>query len=879
MTMFHVNANLTHVALSSRARSLLANLVLGALLLPMLSPLSKTAYGVSSAIPPITATHDGHVRGSNANEASLEGIFLKNAHPTSITNNRFGYARFEYNPNYQWNSASFEMTVSANDGGENPDTWGSSMTTFNVDVWGLSAADWDNDSLLHNTAKDPDNDWGFTYSASNFPPTPNDTDDYLGAFAVPTRSDTKNETFSLANQALVDFLNDDADGEVTLFFIRSDQDDEANLLFHSLESTDFSGPRIVVPSESYTYTVSYDANGGSGTLPSPGTYTSGSSGYTVEAATNLTPPSGKAFVGWNTAADGNGDNFSVGSTYETAASVTLYAQYSASTQTVTFDANGGSGSMSDQTVNSGVATAINAHSFTRSGHSFSGWNTAADGSGTAYSNGANLTTSSDVTLFAQWTAVSVVTFDANGGSGSMSDQTVNSGVATAINAHSFTRSGHSFSGWNTAADGSGTAYSNGANLTTSSDVTLYAQWTVVDSSIGGSSGSDDPPPEAPVAKTPSTPTTPSLLPDLPQRGPNVDPVPRPVERLGLVFDPDAKSRATIGGRLSQLVGDRVTAGSLELRAQEFWVGMRLDNGVGAEVLTDTPSQSPELYIPQGQSAAVVGGGTFPGSFVQLFLPGSGDDFRELTRIPVNPDGTFDSGLSFESGALEMPVPIGRQVLQIVGYDEQGNQTVVDMTINIGQGVPAPEPNRQEGELPALAAGQSLATSGGIPETVSVTGIPETGSVFVEGSGWVASVSVDRDNGEVEMAEGTVMVRLNQSSVGTTSGSGFLPGTLATVWLFSEPTLMKTVKVDEHGEFSSEFLVDARLIGPGEHTLQVQGVGADGYIKAANLGVLVEQPVELTTESASSIFWWVLAALVLIGLVVVFWIAASRRRQA
>jgi len=151
--MFHVNANLTHVALSSRARSLLANLVLGALLLPMLSPLSKTAYGVSSAIPPITATHDGHVRGSNANEASLEGIFLKNAHPTSITNNRFGYARFEYNPNYQWNSASFEMTVSANDGGENPDTWGSSMTTFNVDVWGLSAADWDNDSLLHNTAK------------------------------------------------------------------------------------------------------------------------------------------------------------------------------------------------------------------------------------------------------------------------------------------------------------------------------------------------------------------------------------------------------------------------------------------------------------------------------------------------------------------------------------------------------------------------------------------------------------------------------------------------------------------------------------------------------------------------------------------------------
>jgi len=179
---------------------------------------------------------------------------------------------------------------------------------------------------------------------------------------------------------------------------------------------------------------------------------------------------------------------------------------------------------------------------------------------------------------------------------------------------------------------------------------------------------------------------------------------------------------------------------------------------------------------------------------------------------------------------------------------------------------------------ALTAGQSLATSGGIPENVSVTGVPEIGNVVVEGSGWVVSVNADRENGVVENVDGDMLVRLNQSSVGTTLGNGFLPGTLATVWLFSEPTLMTTVTVDDNGEFSAEFLVDARSIAPGEHTLQVQGVGSDGFIKAANLGVLVEQPVEVTAESASSLLWWIGGAF-LVAVVLVVSLFARTRRNA
>ena len=389
---------------------------------------------------------------------------------------------------------------------------------------------------------------------------------------------------------------------------------------------------------------------------------------------------------------------------------------------------------------------------------------------------------------------------------------------------------------------------------------------------GGASGDSGTP--APEVVTPAVTPRPAVVVPV---VPNTDPVPRPVERLGFVFDPNAPARASIAGSASNLSTTLDGVGGLSVVTGAFQFGVRLAEPDGDDVQTDTPSQSPELLIPRGAAVATSGDGAYPGSFVQVWLPGDGGDSRELARIPVRSDGTFTSDLRFEAGSMEMPVPVGRQVLQVVGYDEQGNQTVVDMTVNVGQGVPAPEPNRQVGELPVLSLGQSLSTSGGIPETVVVTALPDVGSVVVEGSGWTVSVNADRDNGVVENSDGSLLVRLGQSSVGDTVGTGFMPGTLATVWLFSDPTVMATVTVDDSGGFSAEFLVDARLIAPGEHTLQVQGVGADGYIKAANLGVLVEQPVEVTSESASGVLWWVASGLLLFLLVLFFVIVARRRR--
>ncbi|MFZ1651905.1 MAG: InlB B-repeat-containing protein, partial [Candidatus Nanopelagicales bacterium] len=117
------------------------------------------------------------------------------------------------------------------------------------------------------------------------------------------------------------------------------------------------------------------------------------------------------------------------------------------TYTVTFDNNGGSGSMANQVAN--VATPLDANTFSRAGYSFTGWNTADDGSGTNYADGATFPFTADATLYAQWSALPnhTVTFDNNGGSGSMANQVAN--VATPLDANTFTRAGYTFDHWNT----------------------------------------------------------------------------------------------------------------------------------------------------------------------------------------------------------------------------------------------------------------------------------------------------------------------------------------------------------------------------------------------------------------------------------------------
>ena len=162
---------------------------------------------------------------------------------------------------------------------------------------------------------------------------------------------------------------------------------------------------------------------------------------------------------------------------------TLYAQWQINSVTLTYDAQGGVGEPGDQSGDAGSDVTVSSTVPTRDGYTFTGWNTAADGSGTGYSGGDAFTlpSSGSDTLYAQWQINSVtLTYDAQGGVGEPGDQSGDAGSDVTVSSTVPTRDGYTFTGWNTAADGSGTGYSGGDAFTlpSSGSDTLYAQWQI-----------------------------------------------------------------------------------------------------------------------------------------------------------------------------------------------------------------------------------------------------------------------------------------------------------------------------------------------------------------------------------------------------------------
>jgi uncharacterized repeat protein (TIGR02543 family) len=152
--------------------------------------------------------------------------------------------------------------------------------------------------------------------------------------------------------------------------------------------------------------------------------------------------------------------------------------------TVTFDGNGGTlgaaKKMPPEVFWEKKADWLNWNQFSRSGYQFTGWNTESDGTGTAYSQRQRMTPPADITLYAQWSCTNcyTVSFDANGGTGTQLSPLTSAGGSsvTAPVGSGYTRTGQQFAGWNTAANGTGTAYAAGASFIPTANMTLYAVW-------------------------------------------------------------------------------------------------------------------------------------------------------------------------------------------------------------------------------------------------------------------------------------------------------------------------------------------------------------------------------------------------------------------
>jgi uncharacterized repeat protein (TIGR02543 family) len=243
-----------------------------------------------------------------------------------------------------------------------------------------------------------------------------------------------------------------------------------------------------------TYTVTYNGNGSTGgTVPADSARYSLGQSVTTRANTGSLVKAAFTFVGWNTLANGSGISYATGVAFTMGSSnLLLYAQWTANpTYTVSYDGNGNtSGSvptdLNNYQAGATITAAPNTSNLAKSGFTFVGWNTLANGGGTGYAAGVTFAmASANVVLYAQWTAnpTYVVTYNGNGGTGGTVPIDVNSyaqgQTVTTRSMGSLVKTGYAFTGWNTAANGSGIAYAAGATFAMgAANVILYAQWTV-----------------------------------------------------------------------------------------------------------------------------------------------------------------------------------------------------------------------------------------------------------------------------------------------------------------------------------------------------------------------------------------------------------------
>ncbi|MCL2056124.1 MAG: InlB B-repeat-containing protein [Oscillospiraceae bacterium] len=232
-----------------------------------------------------------------------------------------------------------------------------------------------------------------------------------------------------------------------------------------------------------TYTVTYDANNGSG-APSPQTK---APGETLTLSGTAPQRNGFTFQGWATSSSATTAQYQPGGSYTPDENVTLYAvwqetgtQPSGGPYTVAYNANSGTGAPANQTKTHGTPLTLSNTSPTRSGFNFQGWATSSSATTPQYQPGGSYTPDENVTLYAVWASSNVPTYtvryNANGGSGEPGPQTKTHDVPLTLSSMVPGRHNHDFKGWATSAATRTVQYQPGDSFTENANRTLYAVW-------------------------------------------------------------------------------------------------------------------------------------------------------------------------------------------------------------------------------------------------------------------------------------------------------------------------------------------------------------------------------------------------------------------
>jgi cbb3-type cytochrome oxidase subunit 3 len=187
------------------------------------------------------------------------------------------------------------------------------------------------------------------------------------------------------------------------------------------------------------------------------------------------------------------------------------------------------------------------------------------------------------------------------------------------------------------------------------------------------------------------------------------------------------------------------------------------------------------------------------------------------------------------------------------------------------------------DLPRMAPSESIAYENGAPVRIELVKTDSENGYVLRGDGWEVALEATDSSGEALKLDDSGNIILNDDRFVQFSGTGFAPGSIVKVWLFSDPTELSDVIANADGTFTGKSQIPEG-IPTGEHTIQLNGLTQDGQLRSVSLGVLIQPDPEVAAATPPTAgaditglmaILWTLAAGILAGF---FFFILWRRRK-
>lgn len=481
---------------------------------------------------------------------------------------------------------------------------------------------------------------------------------------------------------------------------------------------------------------------------------------------------------------------------------------------VTFDPNGGTGNQETQTASGSAALrSFSGIGYTLTNSVFVKWNTAADGSGTDYADGASFSFGDNVVLYAIWSDASStysITYDLNGGSGTTPTQGNKSSgqTFTAASGSGFSKSGFTFGGWSC----SSTTYAAGATVTVgSANITCTAIWNAV------------------------TPTAPVVKKKLVLRWNDPSPINfgTPLSGTQLNGSTDALATCVYTPALGTILAPgeytlsvtctpvdgtnyEPVSGTVKLTVKKVKGKPRIIWFNPSPITYPTPLTGTQLNAV----ASVPGTYSYDPASGTVLSPG-----RHKLNVKFTPSNTDENE--------EMEANVSIDVLEKkAGTTPPKNETSTATVTPPAPTKPVQAPDTKTAETPAL---KPILETGGKNEVVTVKPNDDKTGIIVSSDDWSLQIKSTTQFVKGDTQDTSARVVIEKGNTVTTSGTGFKPFSQVDVYVYSTPTWLGAVMTDEFGNFTTTLPMPDAL-PEGDHTFQATGVTPEDKVRAASIPI-------------------------------------------